>query len=112
MASTPKRGTSRPQSRCDCFHPTLQSGRGKQKCLSLSVIFLYQTDHAMEKVASELRLINAAYRPVKVRPHFHMDAFPFIEHRDEKTFRFGRLSRADPGKFHPSQLWIYEAMVA
>lgn len=74
--------------------------------------FLYQTDHAMEKVAPELRSINATYRPVKVRPHFHLEAFPFIENRDEDTFRFGRLSRADPGKFHPSQLWIYETMVA
>lgn len=74
--------------------------------------FLYQTNHVMEKVGPELKGINATYRPVKVRPHFHLDAFPFIELRDEKTFRFARLSRADPGKYHPAQLWIYETMVA
>jgi len=74
--------------------------------------FLYQTDHAMEKVAPELRAISQRYRPVMVRPCFNFDAFPFIENREEDTFRFARLSRADPSKFHPSQLWIYETMVA
>ncbi|WP_153559090.1 glycosyltransferase [Roseimaritima sediminicola] len=74
--------------------------------------FLYQTDHVMEKVCGELKEINDRYVPVKVRPYFHLADFPFHEHRSEETFRFARLSRSDPGKYHPSQLWIYETMVA
>ncbi|WP_430454579.1 glycosyltransferase [Rhodopirellula europaea] len=74
--------------------------------------FVYQTDHAMDKVAHDLRTLNPNYRPHKIKPYFHLDEFPMIDGRDEDTFRFGRLSRSDPAKFHPSQLWIYEAMVA
>ena len=74
--------------------------------------FLYQTDHAREKVQAELRSINANYRWQKVRPYFHMEDFPFIENRAEDRFRFARVSREDCAKFHQAQLWVYETMVA
>lgn len=74
--------------------------------------FLYQTDHARERVQAELVSINPNYCWKKVRPYFHIDEFPFQQDRSENTFRFARVSRDDPGKYHPSQLWVYETMVA
>jgi len=74
--------------------------------------FLYQTDHAREKVERELKSINENFRWFKVKPYFHSDEFPYINDRPEDQFRFGRVSRDDPGKFHPAQLWVYETMVA
>jgi len=74
--------------------------------------FLYQTDHAREKVEGELKSINENFRWFKVKPYFHIDEFPYIHDRPEDQFRFGRVSRDDPGKFHPAQLWVYETMVA
>ena len=74
--------------------------------------FLYQTDHAREKVQQDLIAINPNYRWFKVRPYFHLADFPFVAERPEDKFRFGRISRDDPGKFHRSQLWVYETMVA
>jgi len=75
-------------------------------------VFLYQTDHAREKVQSELTSINSTFRWFKVKPYFHLTDFPYIHDRPEDQFRFGRISRDDPGKFHPAQLWVYETMVA
>ncbi len=75
-------------------------------------IFLYQTDHAREKVQDELLKINQDYRWYKVRPYFHVSDFPQVKDRPEQTFRFGRVSRDDPGKYHSAQLWVYETMVA
>lgn len=74
--------------------------------------FLYQTDHARERVQAELNAINSNYRWKKVRPYFHIDEFPFHQDRPEDRFRFARVSREDAGKYHPSQLWVYETMVA
>ncbi len=74
--------------------------------------FLYQTDHARERVQPDLIAINPQYRWFKVRPYFHLADFPFVAQRDEDRFRFCRVSRDDPAKFHPSQLWVYETMVA
>ncbi|QDS91445.1 Glycosyl transferases group 1 [Roseimaritima multifibrata] len=74
--------------------------------------FVYQTNHVIDKVGAELRAINACYRPIKIDPYFHLSDFPFTEERSDETFRFARISRSDPAKFHPSQLWIYETMVA
>lgn len=74
--------------------------------------FLYQTDHAREKVQADLISINSNYRWQKVRPYFHLDEFPFHGDRSENTFRFARISREDLGKFHQAQLWVYETMVA
>ncbi len=75
-------------------------------------VFLYQTDHARERMQDELKAINSNYRWFKVKPYFHIDEFPYINDRPEDQFRFGRVSRDDPGKFHPAQLWVYETMVA
>ncbi|MDT9091861.1 hypothetical protein, partial [Escherichia coli] len=47
-----------------------------------------------------------------VRPYFHAADFPYIDKRSEDLFRFGRISRDDPGKYHQAQLWVYETMVA
>lgn len=74
--------------------------------------FLYQTDHAREKVQQVLMDINPDYRWFKVNPYFHLDDFPYHGNRSEETFRFVRVSREDPDKFHSSQLWVYETMVA
>lgn len=74
--------------------------------------FLYQTDHARERVQADLFAINPNYRWFKVRPYFHVAEFPFNVDRAEDRFRFARISRDDPAKFHPSQMWVYEAMVA
>jgi glycosyltransferase involved in cell wall biosynthesis len=74
--------------------------------------FLYQTDHARLRVQDELIAINSRYRWFKVNPYFYRDEFPFIDHRPQDRFRFGRISREDASKYHPAQLWVYEAMVA
>lgn len=74
--------------------------------------FLYQTDHAREKVQDDLKGINEKFRWAKVRPHFHLDDFPYHTDRPDDRFRFARVSRDDPAKFHPSQMWVYETMVA
>ncbi len=74
--------------------------------------FLYQTDHARERVQGELIALNPDFRWFKVRPYFHVDDFPFHADRPEDRFRFARVSREDPGKYHPAQLWVYETMVA
>jgi glycosyltransferase involved in cell wall biosynthesis len=74
--------------------------------------FLYQTDHARLRVQKDLQAINPKYRWLKVRPYFYGEEFPFISQRPHDKFRFGRISRDDPGKYHPAQLWVYENMVA
>jgi glycosyltransferase involved in cell wall biosynthesis len=74
--------------------------------------FLYQTDHAREKVQDELKQINPNYSWARVRPYFHKGSFKFDNERKNDKFRFGRVSRADPGKFAKYTWWIYETMVA
>lgn len=74
--------------------------------------FLYQTDHARERVQDELKSINPSYHWHRVRPHFHLADFAYIENRPRDRFRFGRISRDDADKFHEAQIWVYETMVA
>jgi glycosyltransferase involved in cell wall biosynthesis len=74
--------------------------------------FLYQTDHARERVQPDLVAINPNFRWFKVRPYFHLADFSYRDDRPEDTFRFARVSREDAGKFHSAQLWVYETMVA
>lgn len=74
--------------------------------------FLYQTDHARERVQTELSELNRDYRWHKVKPYFHLEDFPFCRDRNDNTFRFVRVSREDTGKFHQAQMWVYETMVA
>jgi len=47
-----------------------------------------------------------------VDPYFQADRFSFCDQKAEDRFRFCRVSREDLGKFHASQIWIYETMVA
>ncbi|MGC3967597.1 MAG: hypothetical protein QM775_09570 [Pirellulales bacterium] len=74
--------------------------------------FLYQTEHARLRVQEDLLRLNPQFRWRTVRPYFHAADFPFTADRGTDRFRFGRVSREDLDKFHKSQLWIYEAMVA
>lgn len=74
--------------------------------------FLYQTEHARLRVQDELVTINPRFHWLQVRPYFHQADFPFVEQRPNDLFRFGRISRDDADKFHPSQKWVYETMVA
>lgn len=74
--------------------------------------FVYQTDHAREKVQDDLIKINSNYRWKKVQPYFYAEDFPFIKNRPNDKFRFGRISRDDPGKFASYQKWIYETMTS
>lgn len=72
---------------------------------------LYQTAHAYSRVGGGLRDFGN-YRPLLFQPYFHADDFPFHQSRPRDKFRFGRISRCDPGKFGTRQLWIYETMTA
>ncbi|MBS0208879.1 MAG: glycosyltransferase [Planctomycetes bacterium] len=74
--------------------------------------FLYQTEHARLRVQTELQTINPKYQWFQVRPYFYAEEFPFIADRPSDKFRFGRISRDDPGKYHQAQIWVYETMVA
>jgi glycosyltransferase involved in cell wall biosynthesis len=74
--------------------------------------FIYQTDHARIKVQDELIELNPNFNWIKVKPYFYKDAFKFIKNRPEDKFRFGRISRADPGKFAPWTYWLYNTMVS
>lgn len=72
---------------------------------------LYQTDHALQRVSPKLRELGT-YRPLRFRPYFHREEFPFHAERPTDKFRFGRISRDDADKFGSRQLWIYETMTA
>lgn len=72
---------------------------------------IYQTKHAFDKISQKLKSVGV-YRPLFVQPYFHVGDYPFIDKRPTDRFRFGRISRADPGKFSNQQLWIYDTMVA
>jgi len=72
---------------------------------------LYQTTHAYTRVSTALRDL-AKFRPLLFVPYFHLADFPFNEKRPRDRFRFGRISRSDPGKYSDRQLWIYNTMTA
>jgi hypothetical protein len=74
--------------------------------------FLYQTDSVRGEVEPILREINPTLRQAVVDPYFHLDGFEYREDKPVDRFRFCRISREDLGKFHVSQLWVYETMVA
>jgi len=75
--------------------------------------FIYQTDHAREKVQQDLININPDFNWAKIRPYFHAEDFPYHgDTRPDNKFRFGRISRDDADKFNAGQFWIYETMVA
>ncbi|MCB9875190.1 MAG: glycosyltransferase [Planctomycetaceae bacterium] len=72
---------------------------------------LYQTAHAYARVSPALHDLGG-YTPLMFTPYFHSADFPFRHARPRDRFRFGRISRCDPGKFGARQLWIYETMTA
>lgn len=72
---------------------------------------LYQTEHGFEKVSQQLKPLGT-YRPILFKPYFNTEEYQYIDHRPTDRFRFGRISREDPGKFGKSQVWIYETMTA
>jgi len=74
--------------------------------------FVYQTEAVRTAVEPTLREINPRLNQAVVDPYFHADGFVYCAEKPEDRFRFCRISREDLGKFHPSQLWIYETMVA
>lgn len=74
--------------------------------------FLYQTEAVREKVAPELAGLNPQLNQAVVDPYFDASRFEFLPDKPTDRFRFCRISREDLGKFHESQLWIYEAMTA
>lgn len=72
--------------------------------------FIYQTDHAREKVQKDLIKINSNFNWYKLSPYFHTKDFPYIKNRKNNTFKFGRISREDTDKFNYFQMHIYNAM--
>lgn len=69
--------------------------------------FVYQTDHARERVQPQLLAANTNFKWATVRPYFDSSAFPFVEQRDDSNFRFCRVSRDDPAKFSVDTMKIF-----
>jgi len=69
---------------------------------------LYQTKHQYEMLASNLIFNKTHYIPYIFTPYFDNEAFPFIEHRDDSVYRFGRISRSDINKYAINQFYIYQ----
>jgi len=74
--------------------------------------FIYQTESVRAEVEPTLRAINSILNQAVVDPYFNENGFPFREDKPDDRFRFCRISREDPGKFHVSQIWVYETMVS
>jgi len=77
--------------------------------LGLIDFFLYQTEHAKQMISKHL--IPASrhpFRSVMNVPYFDPKPFTFYFNRPRDKFRFGRISRADPAKYHKDQFKIYE----
>lgn len=74
--------------------------------------FLYQTESVRAEVEPALRSLNPNLNQAVVNPYFHADAFVFRDDKPLDRFRFCRISREDLGKYHVSQLWVYETMVS
>jgi len=70
---------------------------------------LYQTDHQAAMVGVELAKIPG-YRPLRFTPYFDTAPFPFVEDRPTSHCNFGRISRADPGKFAPFTKALFESV--
>jgi len=75
---------------------------------------LYQRQGVMDINLPLLQQINPALQGFVVKPYFHNEDFPFIppDQRNYERFRFGRIHRADTGKFRTDTKWIYETMVS
>jgi glycosyltransferase involved in cell wall biosynthesis len=55
-----------------------------------------------------MHLSRYPFRPLINVPYFDPKPFTFYYNRPTDEFRFGRISRADPAKYHPDQFKIYE----
>ena len=76
---------------------------------------LYQRQQVLDKHKKELMALNSSLSMDLVKPYFDTAPFPMIDRSGKeynKTFKFGRIHRADAGKFHPDTLGIYNTMVA
>lgn len=70
---------------------------------------LYQSDHGMEMVSKNLKHLEP-YRPLRFKPFFDTEKFPFHQDRETDHFRFGRISRCDAAKFAKDQFQIYDSI--
>ena len=68
---------------------------------------LYQSDHQMTMVGRKLK-VYPDYRPLRFKPYFHQQDFPYTADRNNEKFQFGRISRGDAQKFAHYQVKIYE----
>ncbi len=73
---------------------------------------LYQREPVMEKLFPELFKLNSKLVGHTVKPYFDTSAFTFAPDKAFDTFRFGRISREDTGKYHPETLGMLHAMVS
>lgn len=78
------------------------------ECQSKNLIdfHLYQTDHQLTMVSRNLQKLGT-YRPLRFTPYFETSNYPYWCNRPNDHFRYGRISRSDPGKFNIEQLKIY-----
>jgi len=67
---------------------------------------LYQTDHQLTMVSKNLKHLGN-YRPIRFTPYFETSNYPYYFNRPNDHFRYGRISRDDPGKFNVEQLKVY-----
>ena len=77
--------------------------------LGLIDFFIYQTTHGKDMISKHL--IPSSKHPFRALinvPYFDPKPFTFLYNRPRDKFRFGRISRADPVKFHKQQFEIYE----
>jgi glycosyltransferase involved in cell wall biosynthesis len=70
---------------------------------------IYQTQHQKEMIGKHLvRCSRYPYRTFVHTPYFDPKPFTFYHNRPTDKFRFGRISRADPAKYHKQQFEIYD----
>lgn len=75
-------------------------------------VFIYQTRRAQMLMEPTLLDLNPKYLAMLVTPYFDTSEFPFIPDKPLDRFRFCKISRADPGKYHQANRWVFETMVA
>jgi glycosyltransferase involved in cell wall biosynthesis len=75
-------------------------------------LFLYQTQHQRNEIQPKLQKANGNYNQMLFTPYFDKSFFPYVLNRPEDKFRFGRISRDDPGKFGNKQFYIWNKFVS
>ena len=73
---------------------------------------LYQNEAVRRQNATVLRTLNPDPRIqlLTFRPYFADDLFPWIEHREQKQFTIGRISRNDADKYSANTLEIWNSI--